>query len=56
MKFKVIKGFVGTYDDNGTTRRIHTRKNQVIDLPPDGEGHDFERAGLVERFKKPKKT
>lgn len=48
MKVKVIRSFVGHYEENGQLKSISAGMNDVIDLP---EGVDWLRAGFVEPVK-----
>jgi hypothetical protein len=53
MKYKVLKSFGGYVMIKGEMVKISVGMNDIIDLP--AYGHDFEKAGLIERVNKPKK-
>jgi hypothetical protein len=54
MKYKVLKSFGGAYYVKGVRITISAGMNDIIDLP--ATGHDFEKAGLVERVTPKKKA
>jgi hypothetical protein len=54
MKYRVLKAFGGAYYVGETRIPISVGAGDIIDLPT--KGHDFEKAGLVERVSKPKKA
>ena len=48
MKVRVLKSFVGHYEEDGQLKPISAGMNDVIELP---EGVDWLRVGLVEPVK-----
>jgi hypothetical protein len=53
MKYRVLKSFGGAYYVGDVRIPFRAGMNDIIELPV--KGHDFEKAGLVERVTTTKK-